>query len=130
MKKFFTISTLSLTALITAQYSLAKKFIYDDQTGLYSEIRDNQNYNNSGQYYSPPVYGQPQQQNGRYYYDTNRDQRIDTTIPRPSWDWEKKAIKFQSHSEQTVLKLKVMILHVFTTWGHLNNGTKLIVTTF
>lgn len=43
MKNFFTISTLSLTALITAQYSLAKKFIYDDQTGLYSEIRDNQN---------------------------------------------------------------------------------------
>lgn len=89
MKNFFTISTLSLTALITAQYSLAKKFIYDDQTGLYSEIRDNQNYNNSGQYYSPPVYGQPQQQNGRYYYDTNRDQRIDTTMPRPSWDWKK-----------------------------------------
>ena len=31
MKKIFTISILSLTALVTAQSTLAKKFIYDDQ---------------------------------------------------------------------------------------------------
>ncbi len=129
MKKFFTISTLSLTALITAQYSLAKKFIYDDQTGLYSEIRDNQNYNNSGQYYSP-------------LFTVNRNNKtvaitmIPTVIKELTQRCQdhlgigKKAIKFQSHSEQTILKLKVMILHVFTTWVHLNNGTKLIVTTF
>ena len=89
MKKLFTISILSLTALVTAQSSFAKKFIYDDQTGLYTEIKDNQNYNNGNQYYgNAPAYSQPPEQNGRYYYDTNRDQRVDKSMPRPSWDWK------------------------------------------
>ena len=89
MKKLFTISILSLTALVTAQSSFAKKFIYDDQTDLYTEIKDNQNYNNGNQYYgNAPAYGQPPEQNGRYYYDTNRDQRVDKSMPRPSWDWK------------------------------------------
>lgn len=89
MKKIFTISILSLTALVAAQSSLAKKFIYDDQTRTYTEIRDNPNYNNGGQYYSqqPPYNSAPQYDNNRYYYDGNRDQRVDKMMPRPSWDW-------------------------------------------
>ena len=90
MKKIFTISILSLTALVTAQSTLAKKFIYDDQTGLYTEIRDNQNYDNGGQYYGqkPSYNPAPQYDNSRYYYDCNRDQRVDKMMPRPSWDWK------------------------------------------
>ena len=89
MKNFLSLTILSVITAVSAQSVIAKKYIYDDQTGSYTEIRDDRSYN-GGQYPGqPPAYGQPPQSNNRYYYDTNRDQRIDTTMPRPSWDWKK-----------------------------------------
>ena len=89
MNKSFPLVVLTSVALFSTSSVIAKRFIYDDQTRTYTEIRDD--YNNAPYYGQQPSYNQPAQQynNGRYYYDTNRDQRIDTTMPRPSWDWKK-----------------------------------------
>ena len=89
MNKSFPLVVLTAATLFSTSSVIAKRFIYDDQTRTYTEIRDD--YNNTPYYGQQPSYGQPQQQynNGRYYIDTNRDQRIDTTMPRPSWDWKK-----------------------------------------
>ena len=79
MNKFLSIMLLSLTTLISAQSSIAKKFIYDDETRTYTEIRDDRY--NSNQNYSSSSYD-----NNRYVY--NNDQQIDRTLPKPSWDWK------------------------------------------
>lgn len=62
MNKFLSIMLLSLTTLISAQSSIAKKFIYDDETRTYTEIRDDRY--NSNQNYSGSSYD-----NNRYVYN-------------------------------------------------------------
>lgn len=100
MNKFLSIMLLSLTTLISAQSSIAKKFIYDDETRTYTEIRDDRYYNgnNNNQYYSGSSYD-----NNRYVY--NNDQRIDRTLPKPSWDWKVgQDLPAQFRSEQYQVK--------------------------
>lgn len=79
MNKILSISILSLASLIVTQASLAKKFIYDDQTGTYAEIRDDRNYSYND-------YNRPLTSDNRYIYNGN--QRIDRSMPKPSWDWK------------------------------------------
>lgn len=100
MNKLLSIMLLSLTTLISAQSSIAKKFIYDDETRTYTEIRDDRYYNgnNNNQYYSGSSYD-----NNRYVY--NNDQRIDRTLPKPSWDWKVgQDLPAQFRSEQYQVK--------------------------
>lgn len=100
MNKLLSIMLLSLTTLISAQSSIAKKFIYDDETRTYTEIRDDRYYNgnNNNQYYNGSSYD-----NNRYVY--NNDQRIDRTLPKPSWDWKVgQDLPAQFRSEQYQVK--------------------------
>lgn len=100
MNKYLSIMLLSLTTLISAQSSIAKKFIYDDETRTYTEIRDDRYYNSNSnnQYYSGSSYD-----NNRYVY--NNDQRIDRTLPKPSWDWKVgQDLPAQFRSEQYQVK--------------------------
>lgn len=95
---------LSLITVISASSAMAKKFIYDDQTRTYTEIRDDRYPNNGNQY---------QNNQGGYnnsYYDDNRyiyngNQRIDKTMQKPTWDWKVgQSIPSQYRAEQFQVK--------------------------
>lgn len=111
MNNLFKICLLSGLTVISTAPAIAKQFIYDSRTNSYSEIQNNQSYNDCYQFYddsdgtyleirdrsnynnclrpsnSPSSYNtRPMYQDDRYIYNGN--QRIDKKLPRPSWDWK------------------------------------------
>ena len=126
MRKSFPLVFLTAVTLFSTSSVIAKRFIYDDQTRTYTEIRDD--YNNGGYYGQPPSpSNQPQQyDNNRYYYGDPNAQRFDKALPRPSWDWKVgDKIPSQFRSSQFKVKSsessKLYDVYAWQQWYKINN---------